>query len=214
MAANFISWVAYTIQNGDQPVFRVNAIGCGFAAFYLGVFIIYTKAEARKKLATLLVGTSVVLGGLWAGITYGVADKDARITGLGVVAVACNVAMYGAPIKAIVSAARDLDPDLIPLLLTSVNTVLSACWMVYGLLVSNGFLYGPNMAGTALCVIQLAVAIYVNVRVMRDPELSEKRRRAKEGKKEKGGVSFAGEEELLDGADADSDRAGLIVNAA
>jgi uncharacterized protein with PQ loop repeat len=213
---NFLSWVFYTLANGDGNVFRVNAIGCGFAAFYLGVFLVYTRGkEAWTRLLTLLGASVLVFGGLWAGISLGVADLDARISGLGAVAVACNVAMYGAPIRAIVTAYRDLDPDLIPLLLTCVNTATSACWLVYGLLVGpNWFLAGPNVAGTILCLMQLAVAMYVNIRVMRDPELSEKRRRAKAAAAAGGeaggkGVSFAGEDELLGG---ESDKMGLLIN--
>ncbi len=160
----------------------------------------------------LLGAASVVGGGLWAGITYGVANKDVRILALGGVAVACNVAMYAAPLSAISRAIKDDDPTVIPALLTVANTFLSACWLVYGLLVGNWFVAGPNVAGTLLCLAQLAATGYVSYRVATHPELQEKLlnlQQAEEGNSGKSGRPSRG----FDGdADADSelDTSGLL----
>jgi hypothetical protein len=197
-----VSWVVYALQNGDPALLRVNAIGCGFAVFYLAIFLSYSKGEALRKLFFFLGAVLAVGGGLWAGISLGVIDKDTRISALGAVAVACNVALYAAPIKVIRQAFMEMNPTLIPALLTFVSTILSACWMVYGFLVSNPFVWGPNVAGTFLCVAQLLVVGYVQVRVSRDPSLNK---------------SGSANKQLFDGDDdeaaMDEGRAGLLVNA-
>ena len=204
---NFLSWVSYALQNGDAALLRVNAIGCGFAVVYLAVFLAYSRGKTLHKLITLLSAASIVGGGLWSGISYGVSNKDNRILGLGVVAVACNVIMYAAPINSILTAVKESDPEVIPLLLTVASTFLSACWLIYGLLVNNWFVAGPNVAGTLLCLAQLIAAIYVKLKVMYNPELLEqvKARNAarKQLENEENGIVI----------NEDDDRATLLINA-
>ncbi len=174
-----------------------------------------------KKLLLLLAALTVVGGGLWAGISLLVEDKDTRISALGAVAVACNVVMYAAPIKIIAQAVKDKDPNLIPILLTTASTFLSACWLVYGLLVNNWFVAGPNVAGTFLCCAQLAAAGYVQIVVARDPELAAAMRKPKASR------GFDGDElllveELPTGSSSssssddndDDDKARLLINSA
>lgn len=203
---NFISWVSYALQNKDAALLRVNAIGCGFAIVYLAVFLTYSRGKTLQKFLTLLTAASVIGGSLWAGISYGVSNLDDRILGLGVVAVACNVIMYAAPINAILTAMKENDPDLIPILLTVASTFLSACWLIYGLLVDNWFVAGPNVAGTLLCLAQLIAAVIVKVKVMYNPELLEQAKTRRMNRKrledEQNGIVVNEED----------DRATLLIN--
>ena len=65
-----------------------------------------------------------------------------------------------------------MNPAALPMLLTVANTLCGVTWGVYGFLVSNWFVLGPNIAGTVLNVMQLAVAIYITLAVQRDPSLA------------------------------------------
>lgn len=61
---------------------------------------------------------------------------------------------------------------------------------------------GPNVAGSLLCITQLFVSIYVNVKVSRDPELKRKLKIKK---------AAAGSHTAEDGGDSgESDGAGLL----
>lgn len=200
MAANCGAWVIYATQNGDAALFRVNAIGCGFAVLYLALFLVYTApGTPRVRLLTLLGALLGAGAPIWAGLIAGVADKDTRITALGVVAVACNVAMYAAPLQIIAKAVKDLDPTVIPFLLTAANTLLSATWMAYGFLVNNWFVAGPNIAGTTLSVAQLLAATYVSYKVATDPDAA--------------AAAAARKPRPSNGFDGDDGEAGLLVNA-
>ena len=86
---NFVAWTTYALQKGDAAVLRVNAIGCGFALLYIGVFGAFSRGAAAVRLWAMLAAAAAFAGGSLAGIAFGVADADARVTALGAVAVAC-----------------------------------------------------------------------------------------------------------------------------
>ncbi len=171
---NFISWTMYGIVQGDPAVLRVNVIGCGFFVFYSTIFVIYAAGQNKRNLLLALATMIAVCGIIFPCIILLLKDKDTQISILGGIAIACNVLMYAAPLKAVRAAARNMDPTQIPILLTAANTIVSATWMTYGLLVTNWFIVGPNVPGLALNIIQVIVALYVTCRVARDPSLSAK----------------------------------------
>ena len=47
------SWVTYALQNGDAALLRVNAIGCGFAALYIAIFLAYSRGGTLCRLLGL-----------------------------------------------------------------------------------------------------------------------------------------------------------------
>ncbi len=199
--------MTYSLQNGDENVRRVNAIGCGFSVIYLTVLFVYA-GKRLKEITTLVLAAGGVGAALWAGISFGVADKDTRISSLGGVAVACNVIMYASPLAAIRQALVDMDPRPIPFLLTVASTFLSATWLIYGLLVNNWFIAGPNVAGAALCVAQLAVAMYVKIRIALDPSLAKQKLEDESEDGEGGGHDDLDEE----GARRREGKQGLLIN--
>lgn len=72
------------------------------------------------------------------------------------------------------AAIRSMDPATIPVLVTLAGLLLSAAWLAYGLMTSNWFVAGPNVAGVVLSSVQLLVAAYVVMRVRADPSLTKR----------------------------------------
>lgn len=60
---------------------------------------------------------------------------------------------------------------MIPFALTFAGLGCSAMWLLYGLMVNNWFVAGPNAAGVFLSIVQLGVIAYLYVRVRLDPSL-------------------------------------------
>lgn len=171
---NFAWWIAYGVAGNQMAVLRVNILGACFSIFYFAVFLTMTPGVKRLKLAGLLLAVAVVNGGLGAGLWLGIASSDTRVTALGLCAVACNVAMFGAPLVAVQRALKAMDPALLPVLLTVANLVTSSSWLLYGLLVNNWFIAGPNVAGSALNLLQVLCVAYILLRVRADPGLTQR----------------------------------------
>jgi len=212
-AANFVAWTAYALAQGDATVLQVNLLGCAFAAVYIVVFAVYTPAGApRARLARLLGAWAVALGGGVCGLFFGLAHGPgaaARVPALGGLAIACNVAMYGAPIGQVRVGLATLNPGALPLLLVAANTLTGAAWLLYGLLAGNAYVLGPNAAGTALNLVQLGAAVYITAAARARPgDVRALPRGPGDEDDDAGGDAGA-----AGGAD-DSVKAGLLVNAA
>ena len=164
-AGNFLCWVVYGLVAAEPAVLRVNVIGCGFAALYLSIFLLYSAGcAARLRVLAGAAATFAVLGGAWAAAILIPADQATRINALGITAVILNTAMYASPLGAMRAALLARDASGIPLLLTLAGLGCSLCWGAYGWLKGNYFIFGPNAAGLLLSLLQLAIAGYIVVR--------------------------------------------------
>lgn len=208
-AANFVAWTAYALAQGDSTVLQVNLLGCAFAAVYIGVFALYTPRGApRARLAALLAGWAALLGGACLGLFFGLAagaGAAARVPALGALAIGCNVAMFGAPIGQVRVGLATTNPAALPLLLIAANTLTGGAWLLYGLFADNLYVLGPNAAGTALNLVQLAAAVYVAARARARPD-EVLPLPAAPGEDDAAGDGRAGGDDAV--------KAGLLVNAA
>lgn len=171
--ANFISWVVYALLKGDRAILQVNVIGVAFSLVYGTIFLTYARGHNWYVLAGSITAAVIGLGAIFAGVVMPSAlSNDQKINALGIVAVIANTIMYASPLAGIRIALRSMDPHAIPLLLTAASTGCSACWLFYGFLTDNPFVWGPNVAGVALSVLQIVLAIYITLRVRSDPTLT------------------------------------------
>lgn len=95
--ANVSAWVVYALLIEDPAVLRVNAIGCVFALAYLIVFFAFSPSKAQS--GVLIAGFLGVSAAIYCGIALPSSLHRAdKASIMGSVAVACNVAMYAAPL--------------------------------------------------------------------------------------------------------------------
>ena len=162
-AANFLAWCVYALVQGDLNLLRVNVIGVVFSCGYAAMFLLYASGAPRQTFLRLLAAFALVNGGVFAAVLAPPGLTTAtRVQLLGYYAVSANVAMYAFPIAALRAALKSMDPSAIPLLLTLAGSACSCNWLLYGLLVDNWFVAGPNAAGVALNAVQLLMCAYVN----------------------------------------------------
>ena len=160
-AGNFAAWVVYGLVANEQAVLRVNVIGCGFAAFYVLMFLVWSTGAARLRVAGMAAGAAVALAALFAGCIFLPQSHDDAVSALGWAAFGLNTIMYASPIAAVYRALATMDRGAIPILLTLSGLGCSALWGVYGLLKHNIYVGIPNGIGIILSALQLLVAAYV-----------------------------------------------------
>ncbi len=169
--SNFVTWTVYGYFKGDPNIIRVNLIGMGFGAFYITIFGLFTPKSGQRTLWRLFGTLFLVTAAIECFLVFLVKDPELRLNLMGSVSIACNVAMFSAPIASVRLALSTMNPAALPLLLVFVNTITGLTWMTYGVLVSNYFVAGPNMAGTVLNTMQLAAGVYIAVAAARNPTI-------------------------------------------
>lgn len=202
--SNFATWTMYGVYGAGNPtVVMVNLLGCGFSFLYITLFLVFSPPARRVSIVKMLGALAAAFGAAEAAIMFSTAAQPAaRQAALAYVSIACNVVMFGAPIGAMRSALATMDKAAVPMLLTIASLLTSMCWGLYGLLIADYNICAPNVAGTSLCIAQLAVGVYIWLRVARDPELT--RRLARERRGASGGSGSDGDE------DEDDDSLGLL----
>ena len=175
--ANFVTWTLYgALGANNSTIVIVNVLGICFAFLNTSLFLWEATPARRLSIVQLLCGfaacAAIVEGSVLGSLAAG---SGARKAALAWVAIVCNVVMYAAPLGAMHTALATMDPTAIPLLLTTASLLCSFCWMLYGLFIADYYVMGPNVAGAALCFVQLLVAAFVIARVRLDPEAARRR---------------------------------------
>jgi hypothetical protein len=152
------SWYGFAIQ--DPNVINVNVAGVGIVLAFMLCQLFFNDTENRLRVGRIFAVASAVALGIEAGFFFGLSGT-ARSSCLAYFAIGCNVFLFASPIVALRAALKAMDSAALPVLLIVMNNACSAIWGVYGFLVADYFIMGPNIAGTALNLAQLAGAIYL-----------------------------------------------------
>lgn len=122
--------------------------------------------QLRLTHAVVLVSTAATLG-LWAtigmmtaGATDGLMLRNGVIgEALGVYASSLFIILSGSPLSTIRTVLRTKNSQTILGLMTAAQCVNTGLWTVYGLAVHDHFVWGPNIIGLGLGLIQLTLKI-------------------------------------------------------
>eukprot|EP00744_Colponema_vietnamica_P003628 GILI01005529.1.p2 GENE.GILI01005529.1~~GILI01005529.1.p2 ORF type:complete len:235 (+),score=67.43 GILI01005529.1:82-786(+) len=160
MFLNCYLWFLYGIFDGKRPVWLTNGVGVILSVFTIVIFQIYEKKNAKKLAMINSVGAvlSAVLG---VGVYFGVSDNYTRSQIMGYVANVANVIMYGSPLKQLAEVLKTRNTADVPILLSIVSFLCSSAWLIFGLLVTDWFIVIPNVLGTLLNIVQLAILGYL-----------------------------------------------------
>ena len=113
------------------------------------------QKQNTYSLYSLLGGAILIsLGGMLALITFAGQPQIQRAI-LGIMSVIIQIGFLVSPLSAMAQVIRDKDSRWLywPLAVTVVFNGL--CWGVYGLVLSDAFIYAPNFVGAALGLVQV-----------------------------------------------------------
>lgn len=157
-------WASYGLYTGaGSSVLGVNVAGAILQLFYVVCFYLWSDAAAKRR-----IGSSLVLILLFVSCFAGViiALKPAQgATIIAAVAIVFNVGMFASPLSSVRVAVSTGDTSRVPIPLTVASCVCSCLWLIYGMLLGDWFIAGPNAAGLCLSLVQLiavCTVIYSN----------------------------------------------------
>ncbi|KAJ3334533.1 hypothetical protein HDU91_002682, partial [Kappamyces sp. JEL0680] len=147
MTGNASLWSLYGFYLKNPFIYAPNIVGFSLGLWYSTATLPLQNQEQQRTTVGILVGLTT-LSSLAAALAFFALDPASGKNVLGVLGCLILVAFYGAPLSTIktVLATKDAAPISPALALASLaNSVL---WVVYGLAISDLFVYGPNFIGS------------------------------------------------------------------
>jgi hypothetical protein len=151
-------WVLPTVQ-----LYVANFSGVIIPLIYMLIFFIYEHRGWRLRLRIVLLSVLAVGSsfGLYAGM-FSTNVPNAIGIGGGVTAV-FTVASHASPLKQLYLSVLELDTKRFPIMLSTVQLVQSAVWIIAGGFLRDYFIVGVNSSGFFFAIVQLSAITYIHV---------------------------------------------------
>lgn len=161
MLGNCVSWALYGLLLRDYfPLVATNAVGLGFACFYLVVYHQCTPAELRPTLHKHIGMTlSLLLALVLYALTATEESFEAVRDRVGVVSILVSFVMVGSPLVAVREVLRTKNTDVLPFALIAAATLNSTLWLSYGIILANAVVIAPNVVNISLGAFQLSLFV-------------------------------------------------------
>lgn len=147
----------YALILGDEAMISVNVFGLVTNTLYMIVYYFYTE----KKTETLaLVGKSLAFIMVFLGYAQ-MEHPDKIAFRFGIVVTVLLLTLIASPLVHLGEVIRTRSTEMLPFPLIFMGTLVSFQWLLYGLIIDNGFIIFQNAIGFALSLIQMSLfAIY------------------------------------------------------
>lgn len=160
MAVSSLCWLMYGLSVRDPYVTLSNTPGCIASIWYIITLLpLIRDGDQLKQTQRLIVALVGITIHLWVYLSLSQKTIEQIRKGLGLFASALFIVLSGSPLSTIktVISTRNSISILAPLTFAQiVNTTL---WSVYGLAIGDKFVYGPNMTGLGLGLVQLILKL-------------------------------------------------------
>jgi len=173
MAVTTSAWLAYGIALQDFYVSLANLPGVLLSVTYLIAMLPVMQinrsgavlAENKTNRHELRLVQSILLAGtvtsvlLWTGLRFFANKATTAKNVLGLFASAITIAMNGSPLSTVKTVITQKNSASILSSLTIAQIVNATLWTVYGSIVQQVFVWGPNCIGLGLGLVQLALKL-------------------------------------------------------
>lgn len=161
MAIVSLSWLAYGVAGRNIYVALSNIFGCvGSIGYVVGILPLLSKrkSQLRTTQGVILAGAAALLS-LWTYLGLSHAPAATISTSLGLFASALFIVLSGSPLSTIKTVVSNRDSSSILGTLMAAQVVNTALWSAYGVAIKDRFVWGPNMVGLGLGLVQLVLKL-------------------------------------------------------
>ena len=167
-------WLGYGLATyPSTPLVANNCIGMALSLFYVCCFVAKRPTRGGKALVAALwllaVSCSILLYGLLYLRGAPVAGADGVAAG---VTIAVTAFFWASPLRALATAAADLDESKVPLPLTFIMKATVTVWLAVGCLVGDLALVVCSAIGVFFTTLQLALWGYIRAMKRRRDQAS------------------------------------------
>lgn len=160
-----ISWMSYSLAIANPYIMASNIVGAigamGFVVVLLPL-IPREKASTRLQVQCILVAGTAALLILWTCLVFSKADYEQRKFALGLYSTALCVVMFASPLSTAHEVVTTGNAASIYAPLTFAQCTNCFMWTVYGFAIGDVWVYGPNLTGFILGLMQLVLKMLFN----------------------------------------------------
>ncbi|WMV35553.1 hypothetical protein MTR67_028938 [Solanum verrucosum] len=170
--------IYYVLLKGHMVgVIIINAIGVFIETIYIVFYIFYAPKKAKVQTIKLLLLFVVVgYGGVFLVAQF-LLKGAIRTQIVGWISTAFSVCTFVAPLGIMRKVIKTKNVEYMPFLLSFFLTLSAVLWFIYGFTMKDYVIYGPNILGFTLGVVQMVLyVVYKNKKesnVTKEQKLSE-----------------------------------------
>lgn len=152
MVLNGGAWSVYAGLVWDPfPMLATNVLQCTFGCYYLYIFM---KFSTRARVNTAWLASAVALVGLFVVFECAISLED-PVSRIGQMGVFLVVSMFASPLVVAREVWRTRNSAALSPRFSTLALVCSLSWGLYGGILNDAFIYGPNILGTFFSLLQL-----------------------------------------------------------
>ncbi|KAL2318327.1 hypothetical protein Fmac_032203 [Flemingia macrophylla] len=152
------------------PLVTVNGVGILFELSYVLIYFWFSSAKGKVKVAVTTVAVLIAFCLIAIVSFFAFPDHRHRKLLVGSISFGVSIALYASPLVAMKNVVQTKSVEFMPLPLSLSTLLASVLWMIYGVLIRDIFVAGPNVVGTPLGILQLVLHCkYWKRRVTEEP---------------------------------------------
>jgi len=150
---NAIFWLQYGTLKNDRVVLAVNWIGLVLSAVCTVYY--YVNSRSKKRLNQLLALELVTVIAMYRYVHRRAVIETETIDNLGLACMLLNIANVASPLFAVGHVIRSKSTESLPFTLCVGSFVVTAQWLLYGILVDDFYITFPNATAVMISGCQL-----------------------------------------------------------
>ncbi|XP_058096096.1 bidirectional sugar transporter SWEET3b-like [Magnolia sinica] len=135
----------------------INGFGIFLESSFIVTYIWFAQAERKKIVSFMAVAVIVIFSTTMLVSMFALHDHHLRKLLVGSVGLAASATMYASPLVVMRRVIHTKSVEFMPFYLSFFSLVNSLLWVIYGVLSHELILAAPNLLGTPLGVLQLAI---------------------------------------------------------
>ncbi|XP_076625765.1 sugar transporter SWEET1 isoform X1 [Colletes latitarsis] len=148
-----ILMLQYAFILKDLTMVNINIFGCLTNTMYMAVYYYFTP-NTKDTLALIGKVTAIVV----ALLAYAQVENSEKIEfRFGLIVTGLLLSLIAAPLVHIGEIVKTKNTDILPFPLILMGTLVSFQWLLYGVIIDNGFVIFQNAVGFFLSVVQLSM---------------------------------------------------------
>ncbi|XP_066261116.1 sugar transporter SWEET1-like [Euwallacea similis] len=151
-----ILMLKYGLLLNDPAMIKVNVVAIVLNIIYSIFFYKFAEDKYEEIYKPISMGIGVLA--ILLGYTELENPKNLEFR-FGLILTILMLALLGAPLGGVKQIIADKDASSIPLPITLMGAIVTFLWLLYGIILQNGFMIVQNVIGCVLCVVQLALII-------------------------------------------------------
>lgn len=135
----------------------INGLGVIFEICFILIYFWFASGRGKIKVAVSAISVILVFCVTAIISAFVLHDHPHRKIIVGSVGLVASVAMYGSPLVVVKQVIHTKSVEFMPFTLSLFSFLASSLWLAYGLLSHDLFLASPNLVGSPLGILQLAL---------------------------------------------------------